>query len=468
MTPEAARELRHELRTPVNHLIGYSELLLEEDGVAPAAAMQLEDIRTRARTVLTLLPQFLAEDGTVAEGAKVLADHARDLQAAARKLRSSPQELPASDLDRLVLATDRLAELAGRLTTGAIGMDRETGTVQDPRAGVAETILVVDDDEANRDVLGRRLQRLGFGVVEARDGIEALEMMAMEGIDLVLLDVMMPRLDGFGVLERRRESPALLEVPVIMISALDQMESIVRGIELGAEDYLPKPFDPVLLKARINASLEKKRRRAAELSYLNDVRVLTEAAAGFEAGREVTGALDLVAQRPDELGRLAQVLARAANDIRLREETLRSELRTRGYAFMSYASADRARVEPIVQALADAGLNVWMDRHDIHAGTNWAAEIVQSIRGCSALLIACSPAAFDSRNVRQEVQLAGKYGRPYIPLILEPATFPDEVEYQIEGWQWVQVLDHPPAQWLPGLIDALHRYDVVPVPDKGE
>lgn len=467
MTPEAARELRHELRTPVNHLIGYAELLLEEDNLDPAAAVQLEEIRSRARTVLTLLPQFLAEDGTVADGAKVLGDHARDLQTAARTLRTSPGELPVADLDRLVHATDRLSELAGRLVTGTIGVNRETGRVQDPRAGTAETILVVDDDEANRDVLGRRLQRLGFGVVEARDGIEALEMMAKEGIDLVLLDVMMPRLDGFGVLERRRDDPALLEVPVIMISALDQMDSIVRGIELGAEDYLPKPFDPVLLKARINASLEKKRRRTAELSYLNDVRVLTEAAAGFEAGREVTGALDLVAQRPDELGRLAQVLAKAANQIREREALLRSELRTRGYAFMSYASADRERVEPIVQALTDAGLNVWMDRHDLHAGTNWAAEIVQSIRGCSALLIACSPNAFESRNVRQEVQLAGKYARPYIPLILETAKFPDEVEYQLEGWQWVEIRDLPPGNWLPELIEALGRYDVAPVPGTG-
>lgn len=467
MTPEAARELRHELRTPVNHLIGYAELLLEEDSLAQTAAAQLEDIRSRARTVLTLLPQFLAEDGTVAAGAKVLGDHARDLQSAARTLRASPGELPVADLDRLVHATDRLAELAGRLTTGAIGVDRESGQVQDPRAGVAETVLVVDDDEANRDVLGRRLQRLGFGVVEARDGIEALEMMAKEGIDLVLLDVMMPRLDGFGVLERRRDDPALLEVPVIMISALDQMESIVRGIELGAEDYLPKPFDPVLLKARINASLEKKRRRAAELSYLHDVRVLTEAAAGFEQGRTPGGEIDLVAQRPDELGSLAQVLARAAADIRKREESLRSELRTRGYAFMSYASADRGRVEPIVQALTDAGLNVWMDRRDLHAGTNWAAEIVQSIRGCSALLIACSPAAFESRNVRQEIQVAGKYNRPYVPLILDSADFPDEVEYQLEGWQWVEIRDLPAQRWLPGLVEALGRYDVVPVPGDG-
>ncbi len=461
MTPEEARELRHELRTPVNHLIGYTELLLEEEGIAPEASAQLNDIRSRARTVLGLVPGMLGEDGTVAGGATALRDHARSLQEAARALRAAPAGLPTSDLDRLVAAAGRLVDLAGRLTTGSIGIERDTGAAQDPRAGRRETVLVVDDDEANRDVLGRRLQRLGYGVVEARDGLEALAMLAKGGIDLVLLDVMMPQLDGYGVLERRRDDAAMREVPVIMISALDQMDSIVRGIELGAEDYLPKPFDPVLLKARIGASLEKKRRRDAELAYLRDVSVITDAAMRFEAGGFEPGALDAIARRPDELGQLAQVLTRAANEARQREEALRTQLRERGYAFMSYASADRERVEPIIDLLAQAGINVWMDRHDIRGGTNWAAEIVQSIRGCSALLVACSSAAFESRNVRQEIQVAGKYNRPYIPLILERTEFPDEVEYQLEGWQWVDILDNGPETFLPRLIEALARYHVV-------
>jgi len=462
VTPEEVRELRHELRTPVNHLIGYSELLLEEDGLEPGLAAQLSSIRAGARTVLGLVPQILADDGTVAEGAKSLGDHARQLQIEAAALRSSPGNLPGADLDRLVSATGRLVELAGRLTTGTIGIDRETGELQGPREGRRETILVVDDDEANRDVLGRRLQRLGYGVVEARDGVEALELMAKDGIDLVLLDVMMPRLDGYGVLERRQADEALREIPVIMISALDQMDAIVRGIELGADDYLPKPFDPVLLRARITASLEKKRRRTTELSYLRDVRVLTDAAARFDSTGFEPGALDAVAQRPDELGRLAQVLSRVAAEVREREESLRTQLRERGYAFISYASVDRERVEPIVQALAAAGINVWMDRNDLRAGSNWAAEIVQSLRGCSALLVACSPAAFESRNVRQEIQVAGKYNRPYIPLILEPAKFPDEIEYQLEGWQWVDIVDHPQDAWLPEIIEALAKYNVAP------
>lgn len=464
MTPEEARELRHELRTPVNHLIGYAELLLEEEGVEPAAVTMLDGIRSRARTILALVPQMLGEDGTVAEGARSLADQARDLKAAAGELRAAGVGLPPADLGRIDSAADRLSELAGRLTRGAVSVARPSGAVQEPRAGRNETILVVDDDEANRDVLGRRLQRLGYGVVEARDGIEALERLAGGGIDLVLLDVMMPRLDGYAVLERRQANSALLEVPVIMISALDQMDSIVRCIELGAEDYLPKPFDPVLLKARISACLEKGRRRADELSYLRDVAVLTDAAGKFDDEDFVAEKLQAVARRPDELGRLAQVLARAVGEVRAREDALRARLRERGYAFISYSSGDRERVEPIVEALATAGINVWMDRHDIRGGSNWAAQIVQSIRGCSALIVACSPAAFASRNVRQEIQVAGKYSRPYIPLILEPTRFPDEVEYQLEGCQWVDVLDLPMQVWLPRLVEALLTCDVSPVP----
>ncbi len=421
MTPEEARELRHELRTPVNHLIGYSELLLEEEGLAAAVISQLESVRSQARHMLGLVPQILAEDGTVGDGVKALTDHAAELQVAAGALQKTGEGLPPSDLDRIVSAANRLAELAGRLTTGGIGVVRDTGSVQGPRSGGPETILVVDDDEANRDVLGRRLQRLGYGVVEARDGIEALERMAAGGIDLVLLDVMMPRLDGYGVLERRQADESLLDVPVIMISALDQMESIVRGIELGAEDYLPKPFDPILLKARIGASLEKKRRRDAELSYLRDVAVITDAAARFDEGSFQAGALDVVAQRTDELGTLAQVLARVGAEIREREASLRTQLRERGYAFISYASADRERVQPIVTALADAGINVWMDRHDIRAGSNWAAEIVQSIRGCSALsgglfacgvrVAKCAPGDPGGRQVQPPVHSADARGR---------------------------------------------------------
>jgi adenylate cyclase len=119
-------------------------------------------------------------------------------------------------------------------------------------------LLVVDDNEMNRDVLARRLERQGHTVVSAQNGREALELLHRESFDLVLLDIMMPEVNGYEVLERMKSDPALRHIPVIMISAVGEMDSVVQCIEMGAEDYLPKPFSPVLLKARLGASLEKK------------------------------------------------------------------------------------------------------------------------------------------------------------------------------------------------------------------
>src|SRR5205807_357798 len=95
------------------------------------------------------------------------------------------------------------------------------------------------------------------------------------------------------------------------------------------------------------------------------------------------------------------------------------------------------------------------DRHDISAGSAWSAQIVQSIRGCAALMIACTPAAMESRNVKQEIQLAWRHNKPYVPLILEQTEYPPEVEYQLEGCQWVDVLQLPAQSWLPPLMQAL-------------
>jgi DNA-binding response OmpR family regulator len=120
-------------------------------------------------------------------------------------------------------------------------------------------ILVVDDNEMNRDMLSRRLQRHGYEVIVAENGADALEMMESQPLDLVLLDIMMPKLNGYQVLEKVKASPKLKQIPVIMISAVDELDSVVKCIEMGAEDYLFKPFNPVLLKARVSASLDKKR-----------------------------------------------------------------------------------------------------------------------------------------------------------------------------------------------------------------
>jgi sigma-B regulation protein RsbU (phosphoserine phosphatase) len=131
------------------------------------------------------------------------------------------------------------------------------------------TLLIVDDSDDNRAALTRRLAREGYTrVMTANNGRQALDLLAAQPVDLVLLDIMMPELNGYEVLERLKADERLRHVPVIMISAVDQIESVIRCIELGAEDYLPKPFNPTLLRARVGASLEKKRMRDEIVAHL--------------------------------------------------------------------------------------------------------------------------------------------------------------------------------------------------------
>lgn len=138
------------------------------------------------------------------------------------------------------------------------------------KEATGNTIMVVDDTEANIDIL---LDFLGddYDVRVAVDGQSALDQIAGETPDLILLDIMMPGMSGIEVLEHLKKNESFRHIPVIMISALDEMKTVVQCIELGAEDYLPKPFDHVLLRARIGASLEKKRLRDAEQDYLRTI-----------------------------------------------------------------------------------------------------------------------------------------------------------------------------------------------------
>jgi DNA-binding response OmpR family regulator len=122
------------------------------------------------------------------------------------------------------------------------------------------SLLVVDDNEMNRDMLGRRLQRQGYRVTMAVDGRQALDIMSQQPFDLVLLDIMLPVMNGYEVLEELRASQSLSQIPVIITTALDESDGKAKCLELGAEDYLTKPFNPVLLKSRIGDCLERHRR----------------------------------------------------------------------------------------------------------------------------------------------------------------------------------------------------------------
>ena len=209
--------LRHDLRTPLNAIKGYGELLVE-------------DARDSGRDTL-------------------LADLAKVLDLA----------------DRLLGEIDRIGETAAAPPIDIVGTVLQTirplgeGDIAADPSALASHILVVDDNAANRELLARRLAREGYRVSAAESGASALALTAAEGFDLVLLDLMMPGMSGFEVLCRLKADAGTRHIPIIMISALDELDSAVRCIEAGAEDYLPKPFNPVLLRARIGASLEKKR-----------------------------------------------------------------------------------------------------------------------------------------------------------------------------------------------------------------
>jgi signal transduction histidine kinase len=219
-------EFLHDLRTPLNQIIGYSEMLAEqaeEEGQA-GFVPDLQKIQTAGRQLLSLLNN----------GVPTPSDTPQLRKPGAVAIPDAPQ--PAPDAWRAL-------------------------------------ILVVDDNEMNRDMLSRRLERQGYDVAMAENGREAMEAMrGARAFDLVLLDIMMPEMDGYEVLREMKADGVLRHIPVIMISALDELDGVVRCIELGAEDYLSKPFDPTLLRARIGASLEKKRARDREVQLFERLR----------------------------------------------------------------------------------------------------------------------------------------------------------------------------------------------------
>ena len=145
-------------------------------------------------------------------------------------------------------------------------------------------ILIVDDEPFNVDYLEQELEELGYDTIAAGDGLVALEQVATAAPDVVLLDIMMPRMDGFEVLARLRNDPGARQLPVIVISAMDDLNSIARGIELGADDYLPKPFEPAILQARLGSSIEKKRLRDQEQRYLQSLERDLEIGRQIQAG----------------------------------------------------------------------------------------------------------------------------------------------------------------------------------------
>ncbi len=291
-----AAQLRHDLRTPFNQIIGYSEMLIEDAEASSNdfVSSNIGRILTDAQQLLALIDEILDPHAQRPSQERLnrdllfplshLLSHVERLVVTAQQ---RGQDEVTGDIERILEAVKRLDEI---VSSGAVNKAlSSTRQPLEPAQTVREApnqekrtavlshgdtgkILVVDDNESNRNMLSRRLQRQGHRVKLAENGKRALEMLREEDFDLVLLDVMMPEMDGYQVLEHLHADDKLRGLPVIMISALDQLDTVVKSIELGAEDYLPKPFNPVVLRARIGACLEKKRLRDRERAYIKKLR----------------------------------------------------------------------------------------------------------------------------------------------------------------------------------------------------
>ena len=229
---EYRARLRHDLRTPINAVKGYGEMILED-----------------------------AADG----GHEALLPDLRRLLASA---------------DDLLARVDALVAYTGQDDPGSLGFDGASRVVAAMKSSgpapaakaMTGCILVVDDNDSNRDLLARQLARDGHAVEVAASAAEAFAYLQERSFDLILLDVLMPDVSGYEALLRLKGDAATSEIPVIMISALDELDSIVRCIEAGAVDYLPKPFAPPLLRARIRASLENKFLHDREREMMQEIR----------------------------------------------------------------------------------------------------------------------------------------------------------------------------------------------------
>jgi adenylate cyclase len=303
---------RHDLRNPISDILGFSEILQEEalERGQQRLLPELRVIHQRAAQILKELNQCLDFDALQSNRAGVRKLQ-QTIESGAPQIITAGETLSltcdpaasgtlADDLARIIGSARRLLELAPALLppllerekaatrhvrkAGPAGAPPGTPAASNAAAVAAPlpptgtgvetlggTVLVVDDDESNRALLSRRLRRQGYAVGVAENGRQALRMLKAQQFDLVLLDIMMPEVNGYQVLEQLKRDVSLRDIPVLVLSAVDDMQSVVRCIENGAQDYLPKPFDPVLLRARIGACLEKKRLHDRELSYLRQI-----------------------------------------------------------------------------------------------------------------------------------------------------------------------------------------------------
>jgi len=342
--------MRHDLRTPMNAILGYCQLLLEEgdpSSLSVANRDELERVADSGNQLLRIISEMLDPAG-VTDGIEEYALRLRlatrppltDVRGCIETLLDEHENTPVGDdLRRIQNAAVRLSELIDdvehtfRVRFAAAGDTPRLKSVSaeaikvagDPGSG-GGSILVIDDEEPNRALLARRLTRQGYSVQFAETGEAGLAIAAREPIDVILLDVLLPGISGYEVLARVKSDDTLREIPVLIITAVDGTQSVTRCLALGADDYLAKPFDPVVLGARVRACLAKKRARDFELAYLRGVARVTSAALDVESGQFTAESLDDVAQRPDTLGNLARLFQRMAMEVAAQQRRLQDQV----------------------------------------------------------------------------------------------------------------------------------------------
>ncbi|MFI5266745.1 MAG: response regulator [Chloroflexota bacterium] len=345
------RNLRHQLRTPVNHIVGFGEMLQEEatDRCWDTLLPDLEHIRQAGRG----LSEYI---GSTVDLAKVEAG-VLDAELISRGLRTPLESIigysqllqeeaedhgwteALPDLQKIESAAKYLTTLI----TAVLELTRiyapEGPRIPPARPGHAVreapappacrwgSLLLADDDDLDAEMMSRRLEQFGYQVRRVPSGQAALALLEQAQFDLLLLDVLMPEQDGLETLRGVKSMAAVNDLPVLMISAIEEIPIVVRCIELGADDYLVKPVDPVLLRAKIGAALERRRLRQRELDYLGCAGAFSAAVAALEHGAFEATALAEVAARKDPLGQLARVFQRMAGTIQAREAALQRQVR---------------------------------------------------------------------------------------------------------------------------------------------
>jgi PAS domain S-box-containing protein len=296
MNPEAIARLRHSLRTPLNHLIGYAEMVRDEarEQSSTAAARLMDELLAAARQIVGQVQEQLPLKSHIAgDAVPVLRAAMRPALATIEKKLTSFDELTGAACEK---ETCKMRAAVSDLLDFARGVEPANSVplplppIREARsAGPGGRILVVDDDTDNREIMGRRLEREGFVAVTEASGPAALDRLNRESFDLVLLDIFMPGMDGFQVLERIKARPELQDVPVIVLSALDDQSNIVRSIEMGADDFLAKPFDAVVLRARIGAILRRRRAEAERAEMAESLQLLLESTGEGVFGQDSEG-----------------------------------------------------------------------------------------------------------------------------------------------------------------------------------